>query len=144
MHFSCFSVSLCMVMMSWTIWVCSSYPDGRSFFNVGATLMGRAQCRVRSKGIGFRFGCQFSQASVFPHKPRPFLIDTPVVNGLRIVPVHEPDIAVDDLKTLSVLDCHVLIRSRMAQKARLIFQPDFKSGSYLCVRNGISCFLYCS
>ena len=26
------------------------------------------------------------------------LIDTPVRTGLRIVPVHEPDIAVDDLK----------------------------------------------
>ena len=50
------------------------------------------------KGIGLRFGCQFQDSSVFPDKPRPFLIDTPVRTGLRIVPVHEPDIAVDDLK----------------------------------------------
>ena len=35
---------------------------------------------------------------MFPYKPRPFLTDTPVRTGLRIVPVHEPDIAVDDLK----------------------------------------------
>lgn len=50
------------------------------------------------KGIGFRFGCQFQASPMFPDKPRPFLIDTPVRTGLRIVPIHEPDIAVDDLK----------------------------------------------
>lgn len=51
------------------------------------------------KGIWFRFGCQFQDSSVFSNEPRPFLIDTPVRTGLRIVPVHEPDIAVDDLKS---------------------------------------------
>ena len=43
------------------------------------------------KGIRFRFGCQFQASPVFPHKPRPFLIDTPVRTGLCIVPVHKPD-----------------------------------------------------
>ena len=70
------------------------------------------------KGIGFRFGCQFQASPVFPYKPRPFLTDTPVRTGLRIVPVHEPDIAVDDLK-----GC-----------------PFFTSAYAM----GISCFLYCS
>ena len=87
------------------------------------------------KRIGFRFSCQFQAPSVFPYKPRPFLIDTPVGTGLCIVHVHKPDIAVDDLKGCP-------FRAVMFQqvtdsiKGTLIFQPDFKAVLYLCVLNG--------
>ena len=77
------------------------------------------------KGIGFRFGCQFQTSPVFPYKPRPFLIDTPVRTGLCIVPVHEPDIAVDDLKGWWCLYC-LLRLDRLEQKAKLYY------GNYCC------------
>ena len=119
-------------MMSWTIWVwfILSRREAKSF-NVGAAVGEPVQGAF--KGIGVQFRCQFQTSPVFPHQTTPFLIDTQSERGFIIVPIHEPDIAVDDLKNWPVLDCHVLTGHGYGVKGTLIFQPDFKAVLYLCV-----------
>ena len=62
-------------MMSWTM-AGPSYPDGEPALTW--VLPDGEPVAGALKGIGFRFGCQFQASPVFPYKPRPFLIDTPV------------------------------------------------------------------